>query len=58
MFDDGMLTAIGGPHALFALALALAIAGALFLLDHVAPYDAFLPGGADEPGRGLIASGS
>ena len=44
MFDGGMLTAIGGPHALFALALALAIAGAIFLLDHVAPYEAFLPG--------------
>ncbi len=41
VFDDTWLTAIGGPYALFSLALSLVIASGVRLIDHVAPYEAF-----------------
>jgi diguanylate cyclase (GGDEF)-like protein len=42
-FDYGWLTAFGGPYALFSLALALALASGVRLIDHVASYEAFRP---------------
>jgi diguanylate cyclase (GGDEF)-like protein len=42
-FDYGWLTAMGGPYGLFSLALALAIAAGVRLVDHVASYEAFRP---------------
>src|SRR5258708_35848853 len=43
IFDQTALTALSGPYSLFALALALAIASAIRLLDYVAPLEAFYP---------------
>ena len=42
-FDDTWLSAIGGPYALFSLALSLTMACGVRLIDHVAPYEAFRP---------------
>jgi diguanylate cyclase (GGDEF)-like protein/PAS domain S-box-containing protein len=42
-FDDGWLTAFGGPYGLFALALSFSLAAGSRLIDHVAPYEAFRP---------------
>jgi diguanylate cyclase (GGDEF)-like protein len=46
VFDGGVLTAMGGPYALFSLALALAVAAAIRLVDYVAPFEAFHPSAA------------
>ncbi len=46
IFDSTGLTFFSGPYALFSLALALAIASAVRLLDYVAPFEAFHPRGA------------
>ena len=44
MFDMSPVTALSGPYALFALALALAVAAAIRLVDYVAAFEAFRPG--------------
>jgi len=41
LFDGRILTALSGPYALFSLALAVAIAAAIRLVDYVAPFEAF-----------------
>lgn len=41
VFDGRFLTAMSGPYALFSLALALALAAAIRLVDYVAPFEAF-----------------
>jgi diguanylate cyclase (GGDEF)-like protein/PAS domain S-box-containing protein len=43
IFDSSVLTALGGPYSLFALALALAMGAAIRLVDYVAPFEAFYP---------------
>src|SRR6202049_2629948 len=45
-FDMTALTAFSGPYALFALAVALAVAAAIRLGEYVAPFEAFRPGAA------------
>ena len=46
VFDASVLTALSGPYALFSLALALAVAAAIRLVDYVAPFEAFRRDGA------------
>jgi diguanylate cyclase (GGDEF)-like protein len=43
LFDGRILTALSGPYALFSLALAVAIAAGVRLVDYVAPFEAFHP---------------
>ncbi|HXJ01598.1 MAG TPA: EAL domain-containing protein [Micropepsaceae bacterium] len=41
LFDGRILTALSGPYALLSLALGLAIAAGIRLVDYVAPFEAF-----------------
>ena len=43
VFDTSFLTAPSGPNGLFALAVAVAIAAGIRLVDHVAAFEAFRP---------------
>ena len=43
IFDSSALTMLSGPYSLFALALALAMAAAIRLVDYVAPFEAVYP---------------
>ena len=60
VFDGRVLTALSGPYALFALALALAVAAGIRLVDYVAPFEAFHPHAAywrDGVALGVLAIG-
>jgi diguanylate cyclase (GGDEF)-like protein len=60
VFDGRVLTTLSGPYALFALALALAVAAAIRLVDYVAPFEAFHPHAAhwrDGVALGVLAIG-
>lgn len=46
VFDETPLAFLSGPYALFSLAVALATASALRLLDYVAPFEAFRADGS------------
>ena len=52
-FDDSWLTAIAGPYGLFALALSVALAGGIRLVDYIASFAAFSP--RLEAGRDYVA---
>jgi len=57
-FDMTALTAFGGPYALLALAIGVAVAAAIRLVDYVAPFEAFLSGAARwRDGAALAALG-
>jgi diguanylate cyclase (GGDEF)-like protein/PAS domain S-box-containing protein len=43
LFDGRILAALSGPYALFSLALAVAVAAGVRLVDYVAPFEAFHP---------------
>ena len=42
--DGTVVTRFGGPYGLFALALAVALAAAIRLVDHIAAFEALMPG--------------
>jgi diguanylate cyclase (GGDEF)-like protein len=46
VFDASALSAVRGPYALFALAISVAVAAGIRLVDYVAPFEAFRPGAA------------
>jgi diguanylate cyclase (GGDEF)-like protein/PAS domain S-box-containing protein len=55
VLDGGWLASLSGPYALFAFALALAVAAAIRLVDHVAPLEAFAPRAAIWRDRAALA---
>src|SRR5258708_6265524 len=55
IFDQSGLTVLGGPYALFALAVALAMGAAIRLLDYVAPLEALYPRAARWRDHGALA---
>ena len=60
MFDGSFLTLPGGPHALFALAIAATMAAGLRLLDRIAPFEGVhpdLPLWRDRAALALLAAG-
>src|SRR5258706_3661585 len=44
VFDGSFVTRFGGPYGLFALALSVALAAAIRLVDHIAAFEALKPG--------------